>query len=124
MRCRAPGGHCDLVSPNRPVRSVRVSCLALLVVALGTGVPVGGHTHHHEIERHVGAQGHGHGLVLVQQDMRVEPAGAAHFEMRETPKVHVGQPPLRLIADLPACDGSLCDSRAPPPDNGPRAPPL
>lgn len=103
--------------------AARVSFFALLVVALGTGVPVRGHTHHHETETQVGAQGHGHGMVLVQQDMRIEPAGAQHFVTRASATVYAQQRLTRGFEGPLSCDDDVCDSRAPPTAR-PRAPPL
>lgn len=108
---------------TRVGRSIRVSSLALLVVALGMGVPLKGHTHHDAIETHVGAQGHGHGVVVVQYEMRLERAVAPVFVARETSLVSIEAPTPLRSGDLPDCDEPSCESRAPP-NTGPRAPPL
>ena len=105
------------------VRTARVSSIALLFVALGIGVPIQGHTHHDEDVTRVGPQGHGHGFVLVQHDMRLERVAAPIFASGVMPPVPLSRPTPSGIRDVPECDEDFCESRAPP-NARPRAPPL
>ena len=103
-------------------RSAKVLSLALLVVALASGVPVQGHTHHDDDTPHIGAPGHGHGLVLVEHEMRLERADAPVFVPPEA-AILLNSPVMRpSIVDLGVGDDDLCESRAPPTCR-PRAPP-
>ena len=121
----APGsgpGAFWLVTSSRFGRNSRAAALAFLVVALGVGIPVRGHAHHDGDQRHVGSPEHAHGLQLVQFEMRLERAAAPEFAFVETPVLTVACPSPTRILDLPADDGGLCDSRAPPTPRT-RAPP-
>jgi hypothetical protein len=99
----------------------RVCVLVLLLAALSTGVPIRGHTHHDHIEKQVGAQGHGHGLHLVQHEMRLERPEAPGVAVYELPAVVV-EPPAMFVGVPTPCDVELSECRAPP-SAGPRAPP-
>ena len=116
-------GQSQPVNPSSVGRSVQVPCLALLLMALATGVPVQGHTHHDDDDTpHLGAPGHGHGLAIVEHEMRLERTLAPVFTKSETPIVAISPAALKRIADLPSSDEGLCESRAPP-QARPRAPP-
>jgi len=101
---------------------VRTCALALLVAALGIGVPLHSHTHHDVDLTRVSVPGHGHGLVLVQHEMRLEPADAPTLAVVATSGVLDIQPAMRTVIDLPHADREIQESRAPP-NTGPRAPP-
>ncbi len=107
----------------RPVTfRIRTLVVALLLVALGTGVPVQGHAHHDGDGVHLGAPDHAHGVTLVQHDMRVEratppapPGLAAAVPMLEEPRC---TPPPRAAREV-----LRPKSRAPPTGILPRPPP-
>lgn len=100
----------------------RVS-LALLLVALAVGVPIGGHADHDGDIAHIGTSDHSHGLGLAQHEMRFERAVSPLFVVVKAGLVLISPPTPKLIEDVTPCDDRFCESRAPP-DVRPRAPPL
>ncbi len=92
-------------------------------MALAVGVPVQGHTHHDDVTTDLGSPGHGHGLVIVELEMKLERTVAPVFAPAASAVRFVSPPPLRSITDLPEHEGELSESRAPPASR-PRAPPV
>lgn len=108
---------------SRIGRSARALSLALLLVALGTGVPVHAHADHEGGEVHIGPPEHSHGVDLVRHEMRLERAAPPVFVAVET-GLSLQSPPAPVWGEsVSFSDGKICDSRAPP-DVRPRAPPL
>lgn len=106
-----------------PLRSSRTFSLALLVVALGVGVPIRGHSHHRGDELHIGPPSHAHGMALVQHEMRLERAAAPVFVAPEA-RVEVSLAPSPVaLRDAPHDGECRYQSRAPP-STRPRAPPI
>lgn len=108
-------------NPSVVARSV---CAALIVAVLATGVgiPTHGHADHRGDHEHVTAEDHGHGVVLVQREMRTERT-APPLQMPAVGPVRrsAPTPPAVLVASsrlAPAPRG-----RSPPPSPLPRAPP-
>lgn len=108
-------------SPSLSARSV-CAALTVAVLATGVGIPTHGHADHRGDHEHVTAEGHGHGIVLVQRDMRTErtappiqlPAVAARrVAVEPTPPTRP-----RALRHAPRPTG-----RSPPPSPLPRAPP-
>lgn len=119
---RAPSPECRQVTFSGCGRAARTLSLTLLLLVLGTGVPVQGHSHHVGDEAHLGAPGHGHGTALVQNDMRAERTHPPRFVAVETTRIFVDVPQPRRVAYQPQ-DEPAWESRAPP-TALPRAPPL
>lgn len=123
MRSTPPSLHPGPVTLLKIVRCSHVSSLALLVVALGVGVPIQGHSHHTGDELHIGPPSHAHGMALVQHEMRLERAAAPVFVAPEAQVEILPAPAAVTVGWVPASDECICESRAPPTAR-PRAPPI
>lgn len=107
-----------------PTVIVRSVCAALTVAVLGTGVgiPTHGHADHGGDHEHVTAEDHGHGVVLVQREMRTERTAPPIPMPALGPVRHAAVPPPSDMT-APSRLAPAPRGRSPPLSPLPRAPP-
>ncbi|MDX1394510.1 MAG: hypothetical protein R3195_08965 [Gemmatimonadota bacterium] len=97
--------------------------LAVLLLTLGNGVPVHGHTHQDGHAPHANTPDHAHGFALVQYDIRTTPVAAPVLAVPCDTWLPTPEASPVLERERPSPRDQIVQSRAPPAAR-PRAPPL
>ena len=107
----------------RPTRasSLSIVSIALLVTVLTTGVPVSAETDHDDMGAHIEGGHGGHGIGLIQRDLKIERTAPLAVPLTAAPAVRFDLGAPRGHA-APRRSSHRRSSRAPP-ELQPRAPP-